>query len=821
MSIAEDQSEEEFRCSVHVSTPEEGKAEELCVEGWVFSLQNVQIAGIRAVAYGRTWPGEYGLPRPDVELAFPAAKETLRSGFRVSLPSLSPRGELCLEARIANDWRVFFITGDGPGGRLSWLSYTQACIRSVLCRLRTRATTQYEGLDQGYVCWIDQPEDWRRVSGKFRVSGWCFSKDGKAVNGIRVCIGSQCFAGQHGLSRPDVVAFYGTRPGALKSGFEVTVEAAGGGVSLLRLEARHSDGHWKEIFRKRVKVSSLNATDYQAWIKRYETLGCGDRSRIRKQIRSFRQQPLFSILVTLSDPDPKHLAAALQSVRRQIYPYWELCIAPSASYPREVRRLLSRYTRLDRRIRLCEGGKGRDVANEALVSARGDFVTFVNGNDKLASTALYFVAREINQHPKIRLIYSDEDRLDIQGRRTDPHFKPDWNRTLLLGQDYVSHLSVFRSDLIKSLGFRGNFGGSQHYDLLLRCAEAISPDQVRHVPRVLYHRRTPEKPIEPERATSAVQEHLDRKGIAAEVTSHGEKGYRRVRYLMPDVRPSVSIVIPTRDMIQLLRPCLRSILEKTSYAPFEIVLVDNGSSEAVALDYLTELSRDHRVRLFRREEEFNYSRLNNFGVQQSEADFVALVNNDVIVISPEWLEELVSQAIQPGVGAVSPRLLYPDGRVQQAGVILGAGFHGVAEVAHRGLPKNEEGYFGRAVLAQELSALGGACLLVRRSTYLKVGGFDERNLKVAFNDIDFCLKLFERGYRMIYTPSVELYHLEHASRGFENTTSKQRRFTEEIEYMKEKWKHRLLCDPAYNPNLALGQELFTLSFPPRVTKPWR
>ena len=223
----------------------------------------------------------------------------------------------------------------------------------------------------------------------------------------------------------------------------------------------------------------------------------------------------------------------------------------------------------------------------------------------------------------------------------------------------------------------------------------------------------------------------------------------------------------------------------------------------------------------RLDEEFNYSRLINLGVQNSEAEFVALVNNDVMVINPEWLEEMVSQAMQPGIGAVGPRLLYPDGRIQQAGVILGAGLHGVAEVAHRGLPKGDQGYFGRAALAQELSAVGAACMLVRRSAYLEVGDFDEENLKIAFNDIDFCLKLLERGARIIYTPYAELYHHEHASRGSEYTAANEQRFAREIEFMKEKWKETLLTDRNYNPNLSLGRELFAPAFPPRVTKPWQ
>jgi GT2 family glycosyltransferase len=250
-------------------------------------------------------------------------------------------------------------------------------------------------------------------------------------------------------------------------------------------------------------------------------------------------------------------------------------------------------------------------------------------------------------------------------------------------------------------------------------------------------------------------------------------------------------------------------------------VIDNGSKDPATLAYLEEIARDSRVRVLPWHEEFNYSQLNNFGVQQAEADFIALLNNDVIVISPDWLEELVSQAMQTGVGAVVPRLLYPDERVQQAGVILGGGPHGVAEVAHKGLRKEDPGYGDRAVLAQELSAVGAACLVVKREIYLEVGGFDDQHLAVAFNDIDFCLKLKERGYRMIYTPFAELYHLEHASRGFENTTGKQERFSREIDFMKKKWGNKLLVDPAYNPNLSLGEELFGLAFPPRITPPWR
>jgi len=321
--------------------------------------------------------------------------------------------------------------------------------------------------------------------------------------------------------------------------------------------------------------------------------------------------------------------------------------------------------------------------------------------------------------------------------------------------------------------------------------------------------------------SKAVQQHLERQQIEAEVSRARDKLSHRVRYLLPDIPPTVSIIIPTRDRVELLQPCVQSILQKTAYSGLELIVIDNGSSRPAALDYLAAISRDPRVRVSRQDEEFNYSRLNNCGVQKSNAEFVLLMNNDVNVIESGWLEEMVSHGIQPGVGAVGARLLYPDNRVQQAGVILGAGVHGVAEVAHRGIARGDPGYFSRAILAQELSAIGAACMLVRRDIYLEVGGFDEEHLKIAFNDIDFCLKLRARGYRILYAPQAELYHHEHASRGTEYTEANEQRFIREIQFIKEKWKDSLLVDRHYNPNLSLGNALFTLAFPPRVTKPWQ
>ena len=279
--------------------------------------------------------------------------------------------------------------------------------------------------------------------------------------------------------------------------------------------------------------------------------------------------------------------------------------------------LAGRDSRIQVRDRSKEAGID-SALEEALALSDGDYIFFLGSQDKLAPTALYFVLHAVNDDPKARLIYTDEDTLDSAGLRINPHFKPDWNWQLLLGRNYVSDLCVYRADLIKSLDFSASFEGPHLYDLLLRCAEKITPGQTRHIPRVLYHRRAPLGTLGPESAARTVQEHLKRQGIAAEVTLQVNKNYRRVRYVIPGVRPTVSIIIPTRDMSQLLRPCLESILEKTAYSPFEIIVVDNGSRDAATLNYLAEVSRDSRVRLLRLDEEFNYSRLVNFGCAKQQ-----------------------------------------------------------------------------------------------------------------------------------------------------------------------------------------------------------
>ncbi len=688
--------------------------------------------------------------------------------------------------------------------------------------------------------WFDGPADWSQPTRDLRVSGWCVSATADPITELRARIGRRVFPANYGIVRPDVAAALEGQPGALHSGFTLDLEVPRTGGELV-LEARGRHNPWASFFKHHLRgllgspthSRTLEAVgDYAEWIRRYDTLSANDRKQIGRHIESFAQRPLISVIVPVYNADAAHLRAAIDSVRAQLYPHWELCLVDDASTAEHVRPLLARFAARDSRIRVhlreTNGGIA-SASNDALALTQGDYVALLDHDDVLAPHALYHIAHEINRHPDAQLIYSDEDKLDLLGRRTNPHLKSDWNHTLFLAQNYVSHLSVFAADLIKRLGFRPGFEGSQDYDLILRAVEEIAPAQIRHLPRVLYHWRMSaesaalnigSKPKARAAAIRAVQGHLDRRSIAAEVERTALEDFQRIRYHLPDVQPRVSIIIPTRDLLERLQPCVESILQRTSYANYEILLIDNGSHDPAALAYLDRLRADTRVRIFRREEEFNYGRLNNFAVEQSKAEFVALLNNDLTVETPDWLEEMIGQALQPGVGAVGARLLFPDGRIQHGGVILGAGGGGLADHAHKGSPRDNHGYFARALLAQELSAVTAACMVVRRSAYLEVGGFDTEHLRVAFNDVDFCLRLRERDYRIIYTPYAEFLHWESASRGLEDTREKGERFWAEVNYVKKRWPAALAADPFYNPNLALAADLFTLAHPPRVESPW-
>jgi len=557
-----------------------------------------------------------------------------------------------------------------------------------------------------------------------------------------------------------------------------------------------------------------------------------DRAAIKRHIRALATTPLISVLMPVYNPNVRHLREAIESVRAQLYEKWELCIADDASTEPEVVRVLKEFAEADSRIKISlrdRNGHISEASNSALALATGDYLALLDQDDLLPEQALYYVAVELAACPDAVLLYSDEDKIDDSGQRREPYHKPDWNYRLLLSQNYVSHLGVYRADLVRRLdGFRKGFEGSQDHDLTLRVIEHAQPHQIRHVPEILYHwRTTPGSTAIDPRAKDyawssgrkAVADHLERIGVRATVGPATVGAFYRVHYELPANLPLVSIIIPTRDQGALLRQCVESIRFKSTYPSYEIIVVDNQSVESDAREYLESIGKLSSVSVIQYDKPFNYSAINNLAVRHARGEVVCLLNNDTEVITPDWIEQMLGLLLQSNAAVVGARLLYPDGSVQHAGVIIGVG--GVANHAHLGFSRNDPGYFGRAWLAQEYSAVTGACLMTRKATYQELGGLDETNLPVAFNDVDFCLRAREEGYRVIWTPYAELYHHESRSRGKDESPEKRKRFEREIAFMRRRWATPIENDPYYNPNLSYQRPDFSLSHAPRTLKPWK
>jgi GT2 family glycosyltransferase len=544
------------------------------------------------------------------------------------------------------------------------------------------------------------------------------------------------------------------------------------------------------------------------------------------------------VLLPVHDPRPEDLREAIASVRRQVYEGWELCICDDASKDPRVRRILDEAAS-DPRVKLARSERNLGIAgasNAAFALASGDFVTLLDHDDVLAETALAELALAIERQPLTDMLYSDEDRLE-DGVRHTPFFKPDWDPEMLLGLNSVCHLMAIRRSLVEAIGgFRPGFEGSQDHDLALRASRATTPERIRHVPAVLYHWRL--RPGE-----SFSERHLDRCADASRraVAEHvralpgGEdavvvpnpwhRWFHRVIWPLPPEPPLVSVIVPTRDRADLLRVCLEGLFRRTDYQPFEVLIVDNGSSEAEALALLEAAAKDSRVRVLRDEGEFNFSRLNNRAAREAKGEVLVLLNNDIEITRHDWLREMVSQVLRPGVGTVGAKLLYPDGRIQHAGVALGLGrFDGGPGVAgHFGIgePGDSFGYMGHNIVCRSVSANTAACLAVRRSVYLEVGGLDEENLAVAFNDVDFCLRVSRLGLRHVWTPFAEAVHHESASRGSDEAPAKVERFRREARHMREAWGPVLDADPYFNPNLSRVEGGWVPAIPCRRRPPWR
>lgn len=542
-------------------------------------------------------------------------------------------------------------------------------------------------------------------------------------------------------------------------------------------------------------------------------------TRFQYQINS-DAAPLISVVMATYKPDLRFLKKAVKSVLKQRYSNWQLCIVDDGSNDPSLAKYLTSLPEKDKRIKVKINQRNQHISlasNDAVSLTDGGYLAFLDHDDELHREALHCVASKLSYEPGIKIIYTDEDKIDSKNKHFSPHYKSDWNQFLFYSQNYLSHLTVLDSNLFNTIGgFRKGFEGSQDYDLLLRCLQKIDESQIAHIPEVLYHWRAikgstaldeGQKGYAAEAGLKSLSEHIARVCPSANV-EHGDLPTTyKVNWPSPVSPPSVAIIIPTRDKKQLLESCINSILNLTDYGNYKIYVIDNNSQDSEAIRYLTKLhNENNKINVTHDSREFNYSALNNAAVGSIKEEFVLLLNNDIEVISSNWLTEMVSCALQPNIGCVGAKLYYPDGRIQHAGVIIGLG--GVAGHSHKYADRNNKGYFGRLVLRQNLSAVTAACMLVRRELYIQVGGFDEQHLKVAFNDVDFCLKLLMAGYKNVWTPFAELCHHESVSRGQDICDEKRARFQSEVFFMKNKWTEVLKMDPYYNPNLTLDSEDF-------------
>lgn len=561
---------------------------------------------------------------------------------------------------------------------------------------------------------------------------------------------------------------------------------------------------------------------YQKWINYYD-FHDEDGAALQRRVKNLVVQPLISVVMPVYNTPEKLLDEAIASVTGQVYRNWELCIADDASSASWVRPALERWKAQDDRIKVVFrelNGHIAEATNSAFELVTGEYVAMLDHDDILRPNALAEVAFALERHPDAELIYSDEDKIEEGGRRRfDPFFKPEWNPDLFLAQNYFNHLTVHRTANIRAIGgWRKDYYGSQDYDLNLRIVRMIDTGKIVHIPKILYHWRLTAQSMAQdettkgyavENAIKALQAYVDELPVKGTVEQIPLTNWYRIRYELPQPPPLVSLIIPTRNGYNILRSCIESILKLTTYPRFEILIVDNDSDDPVILSYFKELQERGAARVIPYQFPFNYSAINNFAVGHAKGEVVGLINNDIEVISPDWLTEMVSLVMRPGTGCIGAKLYYPNNTIQHAGVIVGLG--GVAGHSHKMHERKARGYFGRLMVAQNVTAVTAACLIVRKAIFEEVGGLDAENLKVAFNDVDFCLKVTAAGYRNVWTPFAELYHHESVSRGSEDDPVKRERFRSEVLFMKEKWGPVLARDPYYSPNLTLKYEDYSIN----------
>lgn len=576
---------------------------------------------------------------------------------------------------------------------------------------------------------------------------------------------------------------------------------------------------WKKYFhdfKERVKIKNsnlycnpFNINEYNEWILNNE------KDEIYEELK---YKPLISILIPVYNIGKEYLEDCLNSILNQVYDNFEVCLVDDSSTKNETIETLKKYENVDKRIRVKyrkENGHISRATNDALKMAKGEFIALVDDDDILPKNALYEMVKILNHNKKLDMIYSDEDKINLDGRRCDPNFKPDFSPDSLLSSNYICHFTMLRKSIMDEIGGeRVGFEGAQDYDLFLRFTEKTTIDRIYHIPKILYHWRMVEgstsmvidnKGYAVERGRKAVEEALNRRKIKGNVYVDKKVPYYYVEYDIAS-KPKVSIIIPTKDLADITEKCLKSIYGKSTYKNFEILIVNNNSEKEETFKMFEKYKKKYdNFKVIDANFEFNYSKINNLAVKEANGDYILLLNNDTEVITPNFIEILLGYAMQEHIGAVGPKLLYPDGTIQHNGVIMGLGE--VAEHAFLNFDDNKPVFGGRTSVPYDYSAVTAACLMISKKKFEEVNGLDEE-LKVAFNDVDFNLKLLKKGYYNVCVPMVKLYHYESKSRGLDTTTEKYNRYINEVETIKKRWNNEIEHDKFYNKNYSRVKPFF-------------
>lgn len=565
---------------------------------------------------------------------------------------------------------------------------------------------------------------------------------------------------------------------------------------------------------------------YGPW---YEQYRAKPEDLMKQKQHSFKHQPLISIVVPAYHTPDVFLRQMLDSLKGQSYQNWEVIIGNASPDDSRMRSILDEYAKNDARIKSVDIPDNLGISentNAALKHASGDYIGFMDHDDLLAPDALFEIAIRLEANPDIDVFYTDEDKVSTDlSEHFQPHFKPDFNLDLLRSNNYICHFFVVKRTILKQVkGLDPKYNGAQDYDFIFRCTE-LSKNIV-HIPRILYHWRvhnasTADNPASKlyayEAGKKAIEDNLARSGEKGSVSMRSDYGFYNVDYALTD-QPLVSILIPNKDHIDILKQCIRSLKEKATYTNYEIIVIENNSTEPATFEYYDKLKKDGIQVLYYPEFGFNYSAINNWGVKNCKGEYLLFLNNDIEVITPDFIEKMLSNCDRPGIGAVGAKLYYPDNTIQHAGIIIGIG--GIAGHAFLNLPRARSGYLHKASLQMNVSAVTAACMMVSRKIFDLVGGFEE-TLSVAFNDVDLCLRIQKAGYHNVYNPHVEMYHHESKSRGTEDSEAKARRFQTEIEFMRTNWIQLLKSgDSCYNPNLTLASWNYGLRADGKGVKPW-